>query len=368
MQSLKTEKLDIDLLNEIIDSKKVILSKLAMDEFLLLPISVIKTLNTDEIIRLNTKMKIFIVNDLKKLNFRQIIQVKDIFDDKDLVNKIYDIKRKIHEIIEIRSKRKTKIIFLGIDNAGKSTIINIFKKAIKQDDLTKIQPTIGVKREQMFLKNFIVNILDLGGQKKYRHHYFKSPERFFEGLSLVFYVIDIQDDHRYEETLYYLKAITEIISQFNNNEDCEFIILIHKFDPELMNDIIYQEKFEYLSEEIEKIMLNNYEFKIIKSSIYNSVYFQDNDFMTQFNSLFTLEESLNNQIQYAFKQINELREDIAQIYKSIESKSEIKPILRKPKQRSEPSAVEVNPRVQLRSEMIKELKAIIKMRLGTQDL
>ncbi|MHA1122946.1 MAG: ADP-ribosylation factor-like protein, partial [Candidatus Heimdallarchaeota archaeon] len=51
--------------------------------------------------------------------------------------------------------------FVGIDNAGKTTIIDVFTK----HKITKTIPTVGVNLEQVTFSeiDFHLNILDMGG-------------------------------------------------------------------------------------------------------------------------------------------------------------------------------------------------------------
>jgi len=44
---------------------------------------------------------------------------------------------------------------------------------------------------------------DFGGQIDHREEYLKEPEKYFFGINLVIYVIDIQDTERYDESIEY---------------------------------------------------------------------------------------------------------------------------------------------------------------------
>ena len=62
-------------------------------------------------------------------------------------------------------KVKTKVIlFCGLSNAGKTTILNIFTKG----DVFKTAPTLGVSLSTMPVKDMNFRIFDLGGQEKFR--------------------------------------------------------------------------------------------------------------------------------------------------------------------------------------------------------
>lgn len=85
--------------------------------------------------------------------------------------------------------------FVGIDNAGKTTIIDIFSK----QKLTKTIPTVGVNLEQIGFSeiDFEVNILDMGGQKHFRLLWVD----YLNTVDAILYVIDSSDHKRLDETL-----------------------------------------------------------------------------------------------------------------------------------------------------------------------
>ena len=367
MLTTQQENLDSDLIKDLV-GRKINAETIPLEDFMSMPISTIKSLNNKEVNNLRNIFNISTIKDLNNLHYKDLIKNKIKLINIELIDKILDYKRKITAIIVAKSRLKTKIIFLGIDNAGKSTIVNMFKKNIKKDDVSKIQPTISVKREKLFLKNFDINILDLGGQKKYRNQYLENPERFFNNLSLIFYVIDIQDDGRYEETLTYLKTMVEIINDFVNKEECEFIILIHKYDPEILEDVIYIEKYEYLTEIIEGILKDKFNSNIFRSSIFNLANLQDEDFLSQFNSLFTIEESMDKQVQLMNNRIDDLSRKIKEI-NSTQRQSQISNIEPKPRQQKRLSEqTKQQSRIAVKSELLQELKGIFRIKAGDPNI
>ena len=64
-----------------------------------------------------------------------------------------------------------KILFLGLDNAGKTTIL--FK--IKDDEFKDTVPTVGLNVEQVSYKDMTLTLWDVGGQarKLWKHYYDK---------------------------------------------------------------------------------------------------------------------------------------------------------------------------------------------------
>ena len=64
-----------------------------------------------------------------------------------------------------------RILFLGLDNAGKTTLL--FK--IKDDEFKETVPTVGLNVEQITYKDMTLTLWDVGGQarKLWKHYYDK---------------------------------------------------------------------------------------------------------------------------------------------------------------------------------------------------
>ena len=86
------------------------------------------------------------------------------------------------------SKKEVRILMLGLDGAGKTTILYKLKLG---DKITTI-PTIGFNVETVEYKNINFNVWDVGGQDKIRplwRHYYKNTK------ALIF-VVDCNDRDR----------------------------------------------------------------------------------------------------------------------------------------------------------------------------
>lgn len=131
--------------------------------------------------------------------------------------------------------KEAKVAFLGLDNAGKtSTLIALDKKYNFQEEIEKLKPTIRVERSTFKFLNMKLFHHDFGGQEQYRNDYLKHKDRFLGDTDLVFYIIDIQDSDRFDESLEYFN---EIASYFKENQrKLPIIVMLHKFDPKLKSD------------------------------------------------------------------------------------------------------------------------------------
>ena len=85
-----------------------------------------------------------------------------------------------------RSRNKFKIILLGIQNAGKTTIL--YRLSIGQ--LVKTTPTIGSNVEEISYNNVKFQAWDLGGQESSRSMW----EVYYVNTDAIIYVIDTHDE------------------------------------------------------------------------------------------------------------------------------------------------------------------------------
>lgn len=92
-----------------------------------------------------------------------------------------------------KKKKEIKGIILGLDNAGKTTILKAFKGETKLN----LPPTKGFNFQKFEYKNTSFILWDLGGQKSIR----KFWEDFYQKENdIIIYVIDSNDSERLEET------------------------------------------------------------------------------------------------------------------------------------------------------------------------
>lgn len=100
----------------------------------------------------------------------------------------------ISKVIEFfsRSKDNFKIILLGLQNAGKTTIL--YRLSLGQ--LVKTQPTIGSNVEEISHNNVKFQAWDLGGQESMRSVW----DVYYSNTDAVVFVIDSADLDNYEES------------------------------------------------------------------------------------------------------------------------------------------------------------------------
>ena len=100
----------------------------------------------------------------------------------------------LSKIIEFftKSRNNFKIIILGMQNAGKTTIL--YRLSLGQ--LVKTTPTIGSNVEELTYNNVKFQAWDLGGQESTRSVW----DVYYMNTDAVVYVIDSQDEEYHEES------------------------------------------------------------------------------------------------------------------------------------------------------------------------
>ncbi|GLC42262.1 ADP-ribosylation factor protein 3 [Pleodorina starrii] len=91
-----------------------------------------------------------------------------------------------------RKEGEARILVLGLDNAGKTTIL----RALSEEDITTITPTQGFNIKSLSRDGFNLKIWDIGGQKTIRPYW----RNYFDQTDALIYVIDSSDRKRLDES------------------------------------------------------------------------------------------------------------------------------------------------------------------------
>jgi GTPase SAR1 family protein len=159
-----------------------------------------------------------------------------------------------------------KIVFTGLDGAGKTSIILALQREFSK--IALIEPTRGAQRTTFKLLGREVTEWDLGGQKSYLISYLKNPGKFFDNTELAIYVIDILDSSRIIESLSYLFDVIEKFEELGIEPPIN--IFFHKCDPKILHNV--EHEIETQIEELKKEILQTANYKKIKffcTSIYD---------------------------------------------------------------------------------------------------
>ncbi|XP_069749939.1 ADP-ribosylation factor-like protein 2 isoform X2 [Narcine bancroftii] len=90
-----------------------------------------------------------------------------------------------------QKEREVRLLMLGLDNAGKTTIL----KKFNGEDIDTISPTLGFNIKTLEHRNFKLNIWDVGGQRSLRSYW----RNYFESTDGLIWVVDSADRLRLED-------------------------------------------------------------------------------------------------------------------------------------------------------------------------
>ena len=90
-----------------------------------------------------------------------------------------------------QKEKEMRLLMLGLDNAGKTTIL----KKFNGEDIDTISPTLGFNIKTLEHKGYKLNIWDVGGQKSLRSYW----KNYYESTDGLIWVVDSADKWRMED-------------------------------------------------------------------------------------------------------------------------------------------------------------------------
>lgn len=88
-------------------------------------------------------------------------------------------------------EKEMRLLILGLDNAGKTTIL----KKFNGEDISQISPTLGFNIKTLYYASYKLNVWDVGGQTTIRSYW----RNYFEQTDGLIWVVDSSDLVRLED-------------------------------------------------------------------------------------------------------------------------------------------------------------------------
>ena len=116
------------------------------------------------------------------------------------------------------ANKNARLLFLGLDNAGKTTLLHM----LRDNRLVQHPPTHHPTCEELLIDNIKFIAYDLGGHKEARRLW----SDYFNTVDGIIYIIDVSDTNRISET----KLELDYLLMNNNIDGVPIVILGNKID------------------------------------------------------------------------------------------------------------------------------------------
>jgi len=133
--------------------------------------------------------------------------------------------------------RSTKIVFIGLSQAGKTSVYKMFFEKASLEEIKDLIPTFRreIHRPAVDVAKERIIVVDLGGQSQFLPLHLEDPV-VFSGASTMIFVVDLQDPARFGEAEQYFSQVGDIIAQ--QKQKVSVTVLFHKFDPKLQPELL----------------------------------------------------------------------------------------------------------------------------------
>ncbi|KAF7222611.1 ADP-ribosylation factor-like protein 14 [Nothobranchius furzeri] len=122
----------------------------------------------------------------------------------------------------VSKQPQVQVLLLGLDNAGKSTLLYKMKHKASVTTVPTIGFNVATLEARKNRKNFNVTLWDVGGQRKMREHW----PNYYQNTAALVFVLDASDRGRLEEA----RRELEKAMRSDQLRGCPLILLANKQD------------------------------------------------------------------------------------------------------------------------------------------
>ncbi|XP_029166602.1 small COPII coat GTPase SAR1-like [Nylanderia fulva] len=151
--------------------------------------------------------------------------------------KIQELYKRVVDYIIIEIfKKEVSILFLGIDNAGKTTLIN----KLKSGTTALSEPTHHPVKNTLSIGKMTANVIDLGGHTQARLIW----KEYFYNCDGVVFIVDVNDSKRFETVKSAYKMVRSLKSR-KGRAKVPISVLMNKIDLANHNSLSAERDIEF---------------------------------------------------------------------------------------------------------------------------
>ena len=162
-----------------------------------------------------------------------------------------------------------KILFLGLSQSGKTSIIQVVFEGILPESTLKNQATGRIKKKKIDFSGKIVSVFEVGGQIPFLDESLsKFKESVYSNVKNFVFVVDSSQRHQFLNALVYYNQACLLVREYN--KEANIFIFAHKIDL-----VAEEEKSEILNE-IESVFNVGHTFNSVMftTSIYDETIYE----------------------------------------------------------------------------------------------
>ena len=142
---------------------------------------------------------------------------EEVVEEKDLINEVET------------SKTGSKVLFIGLSQSGKTSIIQVVFEGREPEQTEQLQATVRFSRRKVEFSDMTIFIFDVGGQTPYLEEIFETQKtNVFSNVKVLFYVVDSANFGTFHTSQSYFMRTIRTIHELN--KDTKICILAHKMD------------------------------------------------------------------------------------------------------------------------------------------
>jgi len=118
------------------------------------------------------------------------------------------------------SSLSSKLLFIGLDNSGKTSILNFLKEG---PNSVVPKPSVGFETKEVKYKGVNFSIFDVAGGAKVRDLW----KHYYADMDAVVWVVDCSDAERFKESKI---ALMTALKDASMRKDCPMLVVANKCD------------------------------------------------------------------------------------------------------------------------------------------